>query len=80
MNAVVVHLVIFVTVTSHNTLVFECAVFVKRFVSLSNDEVIFNVSSHVVNLVKNNACFFINFSERSFNEAVFVNLCKCCKV
>ena len=74
----IVNLMELVTVTCHDLTSYETAFLIKRLVGLSNDKLVLLVCRHIDNLVKHLAVN--NPSVRSFDEAVFVNLCKGCKV
>ena len=68
----------FVTVTCHNLTSYETAFLVKRLISLSNDKLVLLIGCHVNNLVENLAVN--NPSVGSLDKAVFVYLCKGCKI
>ena len=68
----------FVTVTCHDLTSHETAILVKRLISLSNDELVLLIGCHVNNLVENLAVN--NTSVGSLDKAVFVYLCKGCKI
>ena len=70
----------FVFETAGYFLVCKTVFFIEGGVSLCNDEVVLCVSSHIFDFVENDTGFFINFSEGSFNKAVFVDSCIACEV
>ena len=66
--------------TIGTTAVIKITVFVKRLVCLRYYILVLFVGSHIAYLVKNPARRLINLTERCFDKAVFIYLCKGCKI
>ena len=66
--------------TAGNSLVNEASVFVYRFGSLGNPELVFHISCHICNLICDTAGSLFHFTERSAEEAIFICTCKGCQI
>ena len=56
------------------------SLFVQRFICLSHNKFIFNVSRHINNFRRNHTIFFVDFSKWGFNKTIFINSCKSCQI
>ena len=69
-----------VSVSCVDSVMDELAVLVERLVSLGDNEIVLDVSSHILDLVCDAAGGLVNLSERSLYEAVLVYTREGCKV
>ena len=76
----VVDLKEFVSVPCGDLLSDEAVILIEGLVRLGDDVLILGIGGHVLDLVEHHAGLFIYLSERSFDEAVFIDLGECCKI
>ena len=69
-----------ITVTGINSGSRKASIFVNRLVSLGDNIIILHIGGHIDYLVQDDAGFLIHPAIRRFYKAVFIDLCKGCKI